>query len=210
MIGKFHTSAHVGLEVEIGEHVEIGAGAVIHGRVVIEDDVKISAGVIIGMDAEHLERGTDDDSKIVICKGTRIREHAVIQRGVLGGRGTWVGRNCYLMSGCHVAHDCVLEDGVIMSSQAVLGGQTTVMEGANMGIGSATHQFVTLGPYCMVGMGAMVIDDVPPWRKVVGAPARDIGLNEVGLRRAKLSQERSCLLQTAFLRIQKRRLVKPR
>ncbi len=52
-----------------------------------------------------------------------------------------------------------------------------------VGMGALVHQRGRIGPGAMVGMGAVVRGEVPPFTVTVGSPARIAGLNEVGLRR---------------------------
>jgi UDP-N-acetylglucosamine acyltransferase len=59
-----------------------------------------------------------------------------------------------------------------------------VGERANLGMGAVVHQFRVVGGGAMVGMGAAVTRDVPPYAKAFGNPARVRGADTVGLRRA--------------------------
>jgi len=52
---------------------------------------------------------------------------------------------------------------------------TTVQRGATIGAQATIGPGITLGRYCMVGMGSVVTKDVPPHALVVGSPARVIG-----------------------------------
>jgi UDP-N-acetylglucosamine acyltransferase len=197
-----HPSANIVGPVQIGRRVSIGPNVTIIGPVSIGDDTSISSGAVIGERAEH--RGAEEltaprepdltiteHDLIRIGARVRVREHVVIQRGLpawmIGRaervRGTVVNDDAYLMHGVHVAHDCLVGRSVTLSPFVVLGGHTSVHWGATMGIHSATHQFSTVGAFAMVGMGAMVTRDVPPFTKAVGVPARAIGPNTVGRSR---------------------------
>jgi acyl-[acyl carrier protein]--UDP-N-acetylglucosamine O-acyltransferase len=72
------------------------------------------------------------------------------------------------------------------------------MEGVIMGLKSMTHQFTTIGAYAMIGMGAVVVKDVPPGAKVVGNPARFIGWNTIGFERNNVSKENLDQLKIAW------------
>jgi len=158
--------------------------AVIHGLVEFGANVQVHAGVVIGDEPEHrFEKGNMRDP-IIIGDNTVLREHVVVQRGIPDGPQTRIGPDCYVMHGSHIAHNCVVEGKNNLSPFAVMGGHTTLMEAAIMGIQSSLHQYVVVGSYSMIGMGAMVIDDVPPGVIARGMPARVYGQNTVGLQRA--------------------------
>jgi UDP-N-acetylglucosamine acyltransferase len=64
-----------------------------------------------------------------------------------------------------------------------------VGDGANLGLGVSVHQRRLIGPGAMVGMGAVVTRDVPPWATAFGSPARVRTANVVGMRRSGLPEE---------------------
>lgn len=174
-------------DLRVHPSATIAPTARFYGKVLVEAGVRIHDYAVIGDAAEHRTEETDWDSLLVIGKGTVVREHVVVQRGTKGDGarafGTRVGSGCYLMHGVHVAHDCIVEDRCTLAPNVVLGGHTWLQPFVNMGIGGMTHQNVTVGAVAMVGMGAVVIDHVRPMTKVVGNPARAIGMNDVGLAR---------------------------
>ena len=179
---NIHPTAVIAGDVEFLGGAEVGAHVYLEGPLIIEDGVKIYPGCVIGCRGESYSE-EESDSPIHIGSSTVLREGVIVQRGLSGGRPTSIGENCYIMDGCHIAHDCRVDSGVTMSPRVVLGGHTTVMFRANLGIGSMTHQFVTIGAYAMIGMGSVVIGDVPPGVKAYGSPARVSGDNDVGLRK---------------------------
>ena len=60
------------------------------------------------------------------------------------------------------------------------------------------HQFVRIGKYAMVSASSAVLQDVPPFLKTVGIPAKCFGLNTVGLRRHGFSPEAIVKLKRAY------------
>lgn len=165
-------------------------------------DVRLHTGVVIGEPPETRDpekRATE--RPIHVGDRTHIREYVVIHRGY--DRDTTIGRDCYLMVGAHVSHDVHIEDWATIAHRVVLGGHVTVMRGANVGIGALVHQWVTIGAYAMVGMGAVVVDDVPPGCKVVGNPARIIGANTLGLERQGVSDAQLAEAHEEFERVRR-------
>jgi len=188
----------------IGPGVVIGAGSEIGSHVVVERDTLIGAGchvhshAVIGGDPQDLSwRG--GHSFCEIGAGTVIREYATVNRGSHGEAVTRVGRQCLLMAGVHVAHDCQVGDRVIMANLATLAGHVIVEERAMIGGLAAFHQFVRVGRLAMVGGTAGVMQDVPPFCMVQGAPPATVrGLNLVGLKRTGVDERSITALKHCF------------
>jgi acetyltransferase EpsM len=77
--------------------------------------------------------------------------------------------------GSEVSHDCTVESFVIVGVNAVVCGYVTVREGAHIAPGAMVIDGVTIGRYSVVGLGAVVIRDVPDGAIVAGNPARIVG-----------------------------------
>ena len=90
------------------------------------------------------------------------------------------------MNKVYVGHDGDIGDGVTMASSVTLGGHVSVGDKANLGLGAIVHQRRVIGPGVMLGMGAVVTRDVPPFAKAFGNPVRVQGVNTVGMTRQGL------------------------
>ena len=60
-----------------------------------------------------------------------------------------------------------------------MAGNVRVGEGTHVGLGAAVRQGVTIGKWCVIGAGTVVINDVPDGAMVVGNPARLINRQAV-------------------------------
>lgn len=181
--------------VKIGTDNYFSSGVQIYGPIVIGNGNFFGPNTVVGCPAqdqrlsisEHKRRlnGSGDlKTKVVIGNNNIIREFITIHGGLTSE--TQIGNNCYLMSYCHVSHDTRIGNQVIMSNSVQLGGYTSVLDNANLGLSSCVHQFIVIGAFTMIGMGSVVTKNIVPGLKVYGTPAIPAGLNKVGLSRAGL------------------------
>jgi len=160
-------------------------------------ETHVSPLAVVGAPGEDKRKGVNPPNKgVEVGDGTVIREFATVHGGF--GRCTVIGPRCYLMAHTHVGHDCELGPDVTLATGATLGGHTIVHEGANLGLNATTHQHVTIGAYAMVGAGAVVLEDVPPFETWVGVPARKVGYNRVGMKRAGFTDDEILAVESGF------------
>lgn len=114
---------------------------------------------------------------------TVIHPSAIISRGALIGKGCFIGPlavinvgarigdHCIINTGAIVEHDCELGTGVNMAPRSVLGGGVKIGPWATICLGACVRDHITIGESAIVGMGAVVVKDVPPNVTVKGVPA---------------------------------------
>jgi sugar O-acyltransferase (sialic acid O-acetyltransferase NeuD family) len=83
-----------------------------------------------------------------------------------------VGAHVAVMPHVTLTHDDVIDDFATIASGACLGGGVSVGRGAYIGAGAIIGENQSVGPYALVGMGAVVIGDVPGGEVWAGVPAR--------------------------------------
>jgi sugar O-acyltransferase (sialic acid O-acetyltransferase NeuD family) len=100
------------------------------------------------------------------------------------GRGVVVLQNCTIANqvslGDHVvvfqnsmlSHDDVIGDFTVITNSVALAGFVNVGRGCYLGTNCSIRQRVAVGDGSLVGMGSVVLNDVPPYHVVVGNPAR--------------------------------------
>jgi len=168
-----HPTAIIGDDVRLGEGNYIGANCYIVGDTQIGNNNHFEAFCSIGTPPEHKEFFDKKEFKgVLIGNNNVIREFVTINAGCT--QLTIIGDGCWLLKGSHVGHDCLLEDKVTLSCQALVGGYSYVMEGANFGLGAICHQRSVIGAYSLLGMGAIVTKNakIMPFNVYVGNPAK--------------------------------------
>jgi acetyltransferase EpsM len=83
-----------------------------------------------------------------------------------------ISDNCILLGNCFIGHDSILEQYVTVANHATIGARVKVGKGVHIGTNATIRQGVTIGDFSLVGMGAVVLKDVPPGSTAVGNPAR--------------------------------------
>ncbi|HJN75816.1 MAG TPA: acyl-ACP--UDP-N-acetylglucosamine O-acyltransferase [Myxococcota bacterium] len=176
--------AVIGPEVKLADGVAVGAHAVLEGPTSIGAGTRIHPFACVGGPPQDLKYG-GERTTLEIGQGNIIREYATIHRGtVAGGAITRVGNHNLFMASSHVAHDCTVGDHCVFANSVAIGGHVVVQDRAVLGGLAGVHQYARIGRCAMVGAGAMVALDVPPFTIAQGDRARLFGLNIIGLRRA--------------------------
>ena len=198
-------TAEIGPYAVIGEGVRIGAQTRVGSHAVIEfarigQACQIYSHAFVGTAPQDLKyRG--EKTRIVIGDGTIVRECATLNRGTARTGQTLIGRRCLVMAYAHVAHDCVIEDEVILANSVAVAGHVQIGAGAIVGGLSGIHQFVRIGRLAMIGAGAMVALDIPPFCTVWGDRAKLVGLNTEGLKRRHYSKAAIESLKKAYRQV---------
>ncbi len=204
MISKL---AYVNPDAIIGNDVIIEPFAYIAGNVIIGDGTWVGpnstimegarigkkcrifpSAVVSGIPQDLKFRG--EDSTTEIGDNTTIREGVTVNRGTAAVGRTVIGSNCLLMAYAHIGHDCIIGDYCIIGNTSGLAGEVNVDDWAILSGGTLVHQFTRIGAHVMIGGGAKVRIDVPPFIKADRDPLSYLGLNIVGLTRRGFEKER--------------------
>jgi len=195
LIGPF---CHIGSEVTLAANVELKSHVVVAGWTDIGEGTIIFPFASIGTIPQDLKFG-GERTKLEIGARNRIREHATMNPGTVGGGGlTKVGDDGLYMMGVHVGHDCIVGNNVILANNASLGGHCIIEDNVVIGALAGVHQFCRVGRGAMIGGLAAVVADVIPMGMVMGDRASLDGLNLVGLKRAGVDKAHINGLRAAF------------
>ncbi len=157
-----------GIGVEIGSSCTIDANVVANlgfsqgkrGQIKIETKTQIGRGVIL--DAWG--------GSIAIAENVFIGPYTVIygHGGVTIGKDTLIGTHSRILSSNHSIPE--RNSGIRSKPDILL--PTTIGEDVWLGAGTTILGGVTLGDGCVVGAGAVVTKDLPPYSVAVGVPAK--------------------------------------
>jgi UDP-N-acetylglucosamine acyltransferase len=194
----------VGPYAVIGPHVRIGSGttvgphAVIEGWTTLGRDNRIFQLASVGAPPQDLKY-QGEASRLEIGDRNVIREFATLNPGTAGGgMVTRIGDDNLLMNYAHVGHDSQIGSHCVLANSTALAGHVTLEDWVIVGGLVAVHQFVRIGESALLGGGAMVVLDVPPFCIASGDRARLRGLNLVGLRRRGFDALRVRAIKQAY------------
>jgi len=187
----------IGANVEIGEGSWIGSNVTIMEGVKMGKNCKIFPGAVVGAIPQDLKFG-GETSTIEIGDRVTIREYCTLNRGTKANDKTVIEDDCLLMAYVHVAHDCILKKGVVLANNVNLAGHIEIGQYTTLGGLTAVHQFVKIGAYSMVGGGALVRKDIPPYIKAAREPLSYVGVNAIGLKRHQFTNEQIHHIQDMY------------
>lgn len=138
-----------------------------------------------------------------IGEHTTLWRHVHVMAGAVIGARCSLGQGCFVASGARVGDGCRIQnhvslyDGVTLEEDVFVGpsavftnvrrpraafprprasfASTLVRRGASIGANATLVCGVTVGEGAMIGAGAVVTRDVPPFCLAVGQPARVVG-----------------------------------
>jgi UDP-2-acetamido-3-amino-2,3-dideoxy-glucuronate N-acetyltransferase len=137
---------HVGADTRIWHWVHVMPGAYIGDR------CSIGQGAFIG--------------KVRIGHGCRIQNNVSVFDGVTLEDDVFLGPSCVFTNVKHPRAHVQRKDNYA---------RTLVCKGTTIGANATILCGVTIGEYAMIGAGAVVTADVPPYALVVGGPGRRVG-----------------------------------
>jgi acetyltransferase-like isoleucine patch superfamily enzyme len=126
-----------------------------------------------------------------IDDGSKVGAFVEIQKGATIGKNCKISSHTFVCEGVHIQDNCFIGHGVMFtndlfpratnadgSSQTEADWklvETFIEQGVSIGSNATIICGVTIGEHALIGAGAVVTRDVPPYSIVVGNPAKVIG-----------------------------------
>jgi sugar O-acyltransferase (sialic acid O-acetyltransferase NeuD family) len=101
---------------------------------------------------------------------TRLQRGTVICAGAIVQPYTQIGIGCIVNTGATVDHHCELSDGVHLSPGVHLSGNVRIGARTWLGTGTCVRDKLTIGADIVVGMGSVVVRDLPEVGVYFGFP----------------------------------------
>ena len=189
--------AYVDSNTEIGDGTHIMPQATVLSGSRIGKNCIIFPSAVVGAVPQDL-KFQGEETFAIVGDNTTIRECATVNRGTASRGYTKVGSNCLLMAYSHIAHDCVLNDNIIIGNATQLAGEVEIDDFAILSGGALVHQFTRIGKHVIIQGGAKVSKDVPPYIMAGREPLAYSGINSVGLKRRRFTNEQINTIQDVY------------
>lgn len=189
-----HPTAVIDSEAKLGKDVAIGPYSII-GKAVIGDDCFIDSNVRIYDDVEMGEGcivkagavlggagfGYERDEKgnkfrfpqigqLIMGDYVEVGSNTCIDRGALAD--TIIGDYTKINNLCHIAHNNKIGKNVTITGCVNVSGSNIIDDDVWIAPNSSIRGWVHIGKGATVGMGAVVVKDIPAHETWVGNPAR--------------------------------------
>lgn len=166
--------------VRIGENVEIQPFAVVNENTMIQDNVRICSGTIIGgqsftsvADGPSQAFLARDRGGVLIEEGVEICSACHIACGTLKNDITTIGAYSKLDAMVHVGHGTVIGRRVLIPAGAMISGNCVIGNEVWIGVNATVSNRLTVNDHARVSLGSVVTKDVPAGTTVSGNFAID-------------------------------------
>lgn len=193
---SIHPTAIIDPEAKIGKDVYIGAYSVIGKAVIgdncyidsnvkIYDDVQmgkgcyIKSGAILGGAGFGYERDKDGNrfrfpqiGSLIMGDDVEVGANTCIDRGALSD--TVIGDHTKINNLCHIAHNNKIGRNVAIAGCVNVSGGNIIDDNVWIAPNSSLRGYVHIGENAFVGMGAVVVKDIPAGETWIGNPAHKL------------------------------------
>lgn len=107
-----------------------------------------------------------------LAPGVEVGQGSIILAGVVITAPQKIGRHVVAMPHVLLTHDDEVGDYVTLAGGATVGGGVRLGSGAYIGQRAAIRESVEIGPRAVIGMGSVVLSNVPAGETWIGVPAK--------------------------------------
>lgn len=110
----------------------------------------------------------------VVGSSSTVGVGSILLDGVVVTADAEIGSHVVIMPHCTITHDDRLADFATLAGGVSLGGGVHIGEGAYVGMNASVYPGRSVGQRSTIGMGAVVLEDVPSDQTWAGVPARRV------------------------------------
>ncbi|QUI25846.1 acetyltransferase [Vallitalea pronyensis] len=112
----------------------------------------------------------------IIDSSAIVSENAKLDRGIFIGKnaviniGSVIGEGAIINTGTIIEHDCIVGEFAHIAPGTVLCGDVVIEENVHIGARAVIKQQIRIGNDSIIGMGSVVLNDIPPNSIAYGNP----------------------------------------
>lgn len=166
-------------KASIGDNCIIDSNVRIHDGVVLGHDCSIKAGAVLGGEGFGFEKDENGNrfrfpqiGGLLIGNYVEVGANTCIDRGALSD--TIIGDYTKINNLCHIAHNNNIGKNVTITGCVNVSGSNKIEDNVWIAPNASIVGYVRIGENTVVGMGSVVVKDIPSNEVWVGNPARKI------------------------------------
>jgi sugar O-acyltransferase (sialic acid O-acetyltransferase NeuD family) len=107
-----------------------------------------------------------------VSNHAKLKKGTVVMAGAVINPFVNIGISCIINTNSTVEHDCLIGDGVHISPNAAIAGAVSIGNETWIGIGSSVKQNTIIGNNVILGIGSVVLEDLPNNVTAFGVPTK--------------------------------------
>ncbi|MEO5328826.1 MAG: hypothetical protein H7829_11355 [Magnetococcus sp. THC-1_WYH] len=167
--------AYIGPDVALGDGVVIGEGCIINNAsigkdTILQSGVKIGSAALGGLkDSTGNWHDRPHFGRVCIGSNVRIEDNVVINQGYL--KDTIISDQVRIGPLSCIGNGVSLAEGVLLAQSVTIAGSVSVGTNSSVWGNASVRDGVAIGRNSMVGMGSVVLCNIPDYELWVGNPA---------------------------------------
>ncbi|RAV30982.1 LbetaH domain-containing protein [Sinomicrobium soli] len=107
-----------------------------------------------------------------VSPSVKLSPGVVVMPNVSVSCGTEIGKCSLVMSNVSIGHDNTIHEHCFFTANSCLGSYLDIQEGVWVGMNSTIRGKQTIGKHAAIGIGSVVVKDIPENELWIGSPAR--------------------------------------
>ena len=113
-----------------------------------------------------------DPSAQISLESVSVEPGTLISAGTVVTENVRIGKHCIINKNCSIGHDVFIDDFCTIAPLVGISGNVSLKAKVEVGMGACIRQGVTLNERSLLGMGSVLLQDLPENSVMVGNPAK--------------------------------------